>query len=550
MVSRSPWHGRSRSERVFSGVPLAKAVGPRALAALAALTLVAGCGVISSDGSDEEEDITVGTTSAPSTLDPAASWDGSWELYRNVYQTLLSFPGGAVEPEPDAAKSCKFADDSNMVFSCTLRDGMKFSDGDALDAAAVKYSIDRIRKIADAGRVNGGPAGLLGSLDKVETKGADTVVFRLRKPDATFPFVLSTPAMSIVDPDDYPADRVRDDGQITGSGPYALKAYEKKSRAALVKNSHYQGAADIKNDAVTIRYFKDSASMVGALRKKDIDVTFRGLASQDVVDVQAQHKKDGLQLFEGSGGGTSFLVFNPKDPWAAKLPVRRAFAQVIDRGAIAHKVYKDTVEPLYSMVPKGVTGHATDFFDDYGAPSAAKAKKILSAAGINRPVPLTLWYVTDRYGSETAPEFKEIKRQLEESGLFKITLRSRPWDTFEQGYKKGEYPVFGRGWFPDFPDADNYIAPFVGERNALSTPYASKKITEELLPRERREVDRGKTVAAFEDAQKALVDDVRLLPMWQGKQYIMASEEIAGGERALDPSAIMMMWELQRKTSW
>ncbi|CAM5486432.1 Peptide-binding protein OS=Streptomyces alboniger OX=132473 GN=CP975_04800 PE=3 SV=1 [Streptomyces alboniger] len=199
---------------------------------------------------------------------------------------------------------------------------------------------------------------------------------------------------------------------------------------------------------------------------------------------------------------------------------------------------------------EGSDGERVITVDDYGHPSAAKARKILTDAGVHQPVPLTLWYTTDRYGSATALEFAELKRQLEASGLFRITLKSRPWNEFQEGYSKGEYPVFGRGWFPDFPDADNFIAPFVGPKNVLNTPYVSKEITDELLPRERRESDRSAVVDDFERAQEILVDDVRLLPLWQGKQYIMAGEEIAGGERALDPSAIMMMWELQRKTSW
>ncbi len=537
---------------MFSEVPLAKRMrGLRPMAALASVSLLAGCGVLSSDGPDGEQRITVGTMSAPTTLDPAKAWDSSWELYRNVFQTLLSFPSGATEPEPDAAESCEFADASNTVFTCDLREGLKFSDGDELDAAAVKYSFDRMRKIEAKGVVKGGPTGLLGSLDRVETKGERTVIFRLKKADATFPFVLSTPAMSIVDPNEYPADKLRTGNEITGSGPYALEAYTPNEKAELVKNSHYKGAADIKNDAVTIRYFKKSSDMVEALKDKQIDVTFRGLASEDIVAMQNKGRREQeIELVEGAGTEIRYLVFNTKDPWVRKLPVRRAFAQVLDRGAIAHKIYKDTVEPLYSMVPRGLTGHATGFFDDYGDPSVAKAKKILTDAGINEPVPLTLWFTTDRYGSVTEREFAEIKRQLEASGLFEVTLKSRPWTQFQEGYGNGEYPVFGRGWFPDFPDADNFIAPFVGPKNALSTPYVSKEITEQLLPRERRETDRGAVIDEFERAQEILVDDVRLLPLWQGKQYIMSSEEIAGGERALDPSAIMMMWELQRKTSW
>jgi peptide/nickel transport system substrate-binding protein len=118
------------------------------------------------------------------------------------------------------------------------------------------------------------------------------------------------------------------------------------------------------------------------------------------------------------------------------------------------------------------------------------------------------------------------------------------------GYQKGEYPVFGRGWFPDFPDPDNFIAPFVGKQNALGTPYPAPEITGVLLPRSRGESDRANVVSDFEQAQQILVNDARLLPLWQGKQYVAASDDISGAQQALDPSTIMLMWELYRKTSW
>ncbi|NJP52166.1 peptide-binding protein [Streptomyces sp. SBST2-5] len=520
----------------------------RRVAAIASISaLVAGCGVLSSDTPEDEGPIVVGTTSAPSTLDPAASWDGSWELFRNIYQTLLSYPVGSSTPKPDAAENCEFTDNSNRVFRCEMREGLQFSDGTPLDAKAVKHSIDRIRKI----NVNGGPAGLLTSLDRVQAPNEREVVFHLNQSDATFPFVLSTPAMAIVSPKAYPANSLRKEQSIVGSGPYKLEAYEEGKRAQLVRNDKYKGYAEHKNSAVTIRYFQDSASMVKALRDDEIDLTDRGLAASDVIELQGKtSKEEELQLVEGTGADISYLVFNPKHPWVGKKAVRQAIAQVVDRGAIAHKVYKDTVDPLYSMVPKGVTGHTTGFFDDFGDPSVDKARQILTEAGITEPVPLTFWYTTDRYGSETALLFKELKRQLDSSGLFKITLKSRPWKTYVTGYQKGEYPVFGRGWFPDFPDADNYIAPFVGEQNALGTPYEATEITEKLLPTSRRESDRGNVVKQFEEAQQILVDDVRLLPLWQGRQYLAVSRDISGAERSLDPSTIMTLWELSRKTSW
>ncbi|WP_328890158.1 ABC transporter substrate-binding protein [Streptomyces sp. NBC_00316] len=517
------------------------------VAALASLSLLAGCGLLSDNGSASEQKIVVGTTSEPSTLDPAAAWDNSWELMRNVFQTLVSFPTGSTSPEPDAADSCTFTDRTSTAYRCRLKKGLKFSNGDALDAEAVKYSIDRISTL----KVKGGPVGLLGSLDRVETVGDDTVVFHLNKPDATFPFVLATPAMSLVAPGDYPKDKVREDGKITGSGPYLLDSYRPGDRAELVKNPSYKGFANRKNNAVTIRYFKGSTPMVEALRKNEIDATYRGLTAEEVVRLEDNKEKNTeLQLIETVGADIRFLVFNPEDPAAGNPAVRRAIAQLVDRDALVAKVYQGTAEPLYSMVPKGIAGHTTSFFDSFGDPNVEKAKEILTGAGITEPVAMTFWFTTDRYGSSTAPEFDELKRQLEASGLFRITLKSAPWKTFQAGYTKGEYPVFGRGWFPDFPDPDNFIAPFVGKDTVTGMPYVKNEITQHLLPQSRQESDRGAVSKQFERAQKILVDDVRLLPLWQGKLYVAAGEDIGGGERALDPQTVMQMWELYRKASW
>ena len=516
-------------------------------AALASISLLAGCGLLSDDKSDAQKRIVVGTTSAPSTLDPAAAWDGSWELYRNVFQTLLAFPTGSTKPQPDAAQNCEFTDTASESYRCTLRKGLKFSNGEALDSKAVKHSLDRIRTIAH----KNGPKDLFGNLDKIETPDALTVVFHLKAPDATFPYVLGSPAASLVAPRDYPADKIREGDKITGSGPFVLDSYKDGVEAVLGRNDSYTGFANRRNDGVTIRYFADSPQMVAALKAKEIDATYRGLSAAEIKDLQspASHSQ-GVQVVANVGAEIRYLVFNPQDPQVNKTAVRQAIAQTIDRGALVSKVYQGTAEPLYSMVPKGVVGHKTPFYDKYGQPDVKKAQKLLKDAGITQPVELTFWYTTDRYGASTADEFTEIKRQLDESQLFKITLRGQPWKTFQEGYKNGEYPVFGRGWFPDFPDPDNFIAPFVGKENAVGTPYEPAVILNDLLPKSRRESDRSAGVREFEQAQQIFAEDVRLLPLWQGKLYVAAREDIAGAERAHDPQTAMQMWELYRKTSW
>ncbi|MBD0707555.1 MULTISPECIES: ABC transporter substrate-binding protein [unclassified Streptomyces] len=518
----------------------------QAAAALVSISLVSGCSVFSDSESTGDQRIVIGTTSSPTTLDPAASWDNSWELFRNVFQTLVSFPTGSTTPQSDAAE-CKFTDTASRVFECKLREGLAFSNGHKLDADAVRYSIERIRTID----FKGGPNGMLGSLDRIETVGDRTVVFRLNKPDATFPFILATPAMSLVDPAEYPANKLRKDGKVVGSGPYVLDSYDERKKAELTKNPTYKGFADRKNGGVTIRYFDQSDALVAALKNKEIDTTYRGLTAEEVVALQDDKPENkGLQVVEMTGADIRYLVFNTQDPTIAKLPVRRAIAQLVDREELVNKVYQGTAEPLYSMVPKGIAAHTTKFLDRFGDPSAKKAEEILRADGITDPVELTFWYATDRYGSSTAAEFAELKRQLEAPGLFKVTLHGKPWKEFQEDVQKGRYSVFGRGWFPDFPDPDNFVAPFLGKENVLGTPYLSPRITGELLPKSRRESDRGTVTNEFVEAQEIMVQDVRLLPLWQGKLYIAAREDIGGGERCLDPQAVMQFWELSRRASW
>ncbi len=163
---------------------------------------------------------------------------------------------------------------------------------------------------------------------------------------------------------------------------------------------------------------------------------------------------------------------------------------------------------------------------------------------------MTFWYTTDRYGSATELEFEELKRQLEASGLFKITLRGEPWQKFQEGFNQGSTRSSAAAGSPTSRTPTTSSPRSVGQEPVTGSPYINKEITQQLLPASRQESDRGAVSKQFERAQEILVNDVRLLPLWQGKLYVAAGEDIGGGERALDPQTVMQMWELYRKASW
>ncbi|GAA3781080.1 ABC transporter substrate-binding protein [Streptomyces phyllanthi] len=515
--------------------------------------VLAACG--GSDGGRDGDPIVVGTTdrftassAAPAPLDPAYAYDvDTWNVLRQTVQTLMVQPRGEGAPQPEAAESCRFTDTGNERYACTLRQGLEFADGDPITAKDVKFSIDRARSL----KADSGVRGLLSTIQLVETKGDREVIFHLNGPDATLPFKLSTPVAGIVNSADYDGNRLRDGFEVDGSGPYTLKAEVKDDRlvkAVFTRNPTYKGLLEPKNDRVELRSFDDADAMGTALDKGDIDLMTRTLTPQQI-DRLAKSSDTDVDLVETAGLEIRYLAFNTEASPVEAKAVRQAMAQIIDRDALVSQVYGTRAEPLFSLVPANITGHSNSFLNKYGEPSTAKAKSTLAKAGVTTPVKLTLNYTTDHYGPGTAPEFEQLRKQLNGSGLFDVDIKGTPWSTFQPAERKGEYAVYGMGWFPDFPDADNYLAPFLDKDNFLRSPYENEKIRNTLLPESRREADRVNATRSLTAIQDIVADDVPVLPLWQGNQYVAARDDITGSEYALNSSSTLQLWELSRGVS-
>ncbi|MFC9909251.1 ABC transporter substrate-binding protein [Streptomyces sp. NPDC059862] len=515
---------------------------------------LAACGG-SDSGSDGGDAIVVGTTDrfiatkdAPAPLDPAYAYDvGTWNVLRQTVQTLMVQPRGDGEPVPEAAQSCGFTDTGNERYACKLRADLKFSNGDPITAADVKFSIDRARAI----KADSGVFALLSTVDTVETQGDNEVIFHLKTADATFPYKLSTPVAGIVNPDNYEKNKLREGFQIDGSGPYTLEAEEKNDelvRAVFIKNPHYKGALKVNNEEVDMVSYKDADAMGDALDKGDIDMMTRTMTPEQIDKLSAASDGD-VDLVEMPGLEIRYLAFNTDAPTVKDKAVRQAMAQIVNRSELISKVYGSQAEPLYSLVPASITGHSNAFFNKYGDPSVTKAKALLTAADITTPVELTLHYTTDHYGAATKKEFEQLQQQLNDSGLFDVSIEGAPWDTFVPAERNGEYDVFGMGWFPDFPDADSFVAPFLDKDNFLKSPYANSEIRNSLIPESRRAADRLGAADSLNRIQDIVAEDVPMLPLWQGKQYVAARDDITGVAYALNSSSTLQLWELGRGVS-
>ncbi|MET9563116.1 MULTISPECIES: ABC transporter substrate-binding protein [Streptomyces] len=522
---------------------------PAAIGLLA--SVLAACGG-SDSGGDGGDAIVVGTTDrfsaskeTPAPFDPAYAYDvGAWNVLRQTVQTLMAMPNGGGDPTPEAAEECGFTDSGNERYTCTLRKDLKFSNGDPVTAEDVKFSIDRALQIKADTEVY----ALLSTVDTVETKGDREVIFHLKSADATFPFKLTTPVAGIVNPKDYAKNKLRNGLEVSGSGPYSLKAETKGddvTKVVFTKNPYYQGISDIKNDKVELESFEDTDSMGAALDKGDIDMMTRTMSPEQIKKLQnAEDSK--IDVIEQPGLEIRYIGFDVEKPSLKDKAVRQAIAHVVNRGELTSKVYGTGADPLYSMVPATVTGHANSFFNEYGEPDVTKAKNLLTAANITTPVKFTMNYTTDHYGSATKVEFETLQKQLNDTGLFDVDIKGEKWETYRPKQREGKFAVYGMGWFPDFPDAETFLTPFLDKNNTIASPYVNKRIRETLIPESRREADRLSASKSIEEIQKIVADDVPLLPLWQGKQYVAVRDDITGAEYALNSSATLQLWELGR----
>lgn len=531
--------GQVMSMKISRG-RLGLAIGALGVSAL----VLSGCATSTGDqgggdGDAQGGDIIVGTTDKIVSLDPAGSYDnGSFAVMNQIYPFLMNSKYGTAEVTPDIAESAEFT--SPTEYTVTLKSGLKFANGNDLTSSDVKFSFDRMVKIADPN----GPSSLLGNLDSVEAPDDTTVVFTLKNGnDQIWPLILSSPAGPIIDEDVFSPDAVTSDDDIVKgdafAGQYTIDSYKVNELVSYKPNPDYKGVLGAaENSGVQTKYYADASNLKLAIGNGDIDVAFRSLSATDVADLATNDK---VQVVDGPGGEIRYIVFNfntmpfgattaEADP-AKALAVRQAMADLIDRAAVAKNVYKDTFAPLYSYVPEGMPGATTPLKDMYGdgdgGPDVDKATQALADAGVTTPVTLNLQYNGDHYGPSSGDEYAAYKTQLEKGGLFKVNLQQTEWVQYSKDRSADVYPEYQLGWFPDYSDADNYLSPFFLKENFLANHYDNPAVNDAIVA-EQTETDSAKRLEQIGQIQEMVAKDLSTLPILQGKQVAVVGKDVKG----------------------
>ncbi|MBQ8026021.1 MAG: hypothetical protein IJ259_06360 [Oscillospiraceae bacterium] len=333
-----------------------------ALCLILAAGMLAGCG--SKDTAKGGEEVTLNyvahgpLTMTVFTSDPAVDYTGLINQCIGTCETLFVLDDTTKEVKPLLATEIKSVDDT--TWEITIRDGVKFSNGKALNAEAVKSALEYILSVNTR----------LGTMANVASMEADGQTLTVHTNDvvAILPRILTEMNMLIFDTDD---DDYTDG--LIGTGPYILEKMDADGNCDLVRNDDYwqgkPGAARVHTVAI-----QDEAARAKALQSGEID-----WAQVSNTDLQLFENDENYEVRTRNDGRVFYLYLNPNYTFTQDDALREALQYAVDREAIVAGVYSGHGEATRSIFPSW-----SEFYtDEYLQPeyNVETARKILADAG-------------------------------------------------------------------------------------------------------------------------------------------------------------------------
>ncbi|MFI0239847.1 ABC transporter substrate-binding protein [Streptomyces sp. NPDC016845] len=301
-----------------------------------------------------------------------AHWDpvvgGSGAQFRElalVYASLTRTDekGDAV---PDLAKSWEYNAEGDQI-TFHLRSGLKFSDGEPVDGAAVKAAIERAKK-----QRNSALFGDLTSIGSVEAKGLDAVV-HLNQVDYQIPQLFGQRVLQIASPRAAKSPAKLDQNPV-GAGPFTVTQIVPGTKAVLKKNPDYWDADNIHIDNVELTSAPDAATVISGLQTSVYNFA-------DIEPSQASAaKKAGLDVFVQPGFNASNISLNINKKPFDNDKVVDAVRYAVDRQEFVDKLTFGYGETTDQPFPKGYVAYDPQSENAYPH-NVAKAKKLLAEAG-------------------------------------------------------------------------------------------------------------------------------------------------------------------------
>lgn len=466
---------------------MTKKITKGVMATLAVSLLAAGCGAgggSANTASFSSKPSHGGTITAAffsniATLDPA-QWSDMTSMYpmQEIYQTLVGYSHKGATLVPEAAASYTVSP-NGLVYTFKLRPGLKFSNGDPVTAADVKYSLDRVTGynasgtgpapygFAYAGIVgynkwyNNGkkPAASVQGLSGVKVLSSNTVQITLKSPEAYFLNTLALMSAAILDknvaskysPTTYMLHTV-------GSGPFMVQSWNQGHKLVLVPNPQYAGPGH--KPYISKLVLNENVSWKLQLlrfQRGQQDLMIDGPFPSSVYSQILNTPKLKPLYHKISENGIVYLAFNTTKPPFNNKDVRLAVNYAINKQLIAKDITNGRGQIAGQSLPPKMPGYNPAIQPFPYSP--AKAKALLKKAGYKsgQGPSVTFIYPSSNPGAVRTAQI--VQSELQSIGftvnLHAISQLGSYWPYEDTA--SNPWNIAWTDWFQDYPDPQDFM---------------------------------------------------------------------------------------------
>ncbi len=495
------------------------------------------------------------------------TWDAS--VYDENVGDMYAWPDSCVrpdefyEPQPNACTSWEVSDDG-LTWTFHLQEDKVWSDGTPVTADDWVFTLQRYARAeydfewfySMAGIVNW--AGVVSGEvppEELGVKKVDDYTFTITT-DRPAPYLLKIMADVWVVPKHIVKDRL-DDGSWAfkeenwvSSGPYIMEAYERGKQLVFVANEKYTGPFPPLNDKIVITFMEPEVRW-SAYKNGELDAIGGGyqadLPPSAMAEVMADPELQ-KQLIAWPNFITYYLFFDTWNPPFDDLLVRQAFSHAVNRDLLVEGPLKYQAVQAYTMNPPGFPGESVDELKSVQAYDPALAASLLEQAGYpgGEGFPkLTL------YTREAEPALlsaaEAIAAMIKENLGITVEVQDLEYSIYmesmykQKGEKGGDF-VFGIVPYEfDFVDGSNLLSVWGGceeegadmsEMPGRHTWY-NQQYNQLLCDAGVIFGDEEQRNELYRQAERILIEDVALVPVYHGIFVAMVKPDIRG--KMLEP---------------
>ena len=461
------------------------------VALMMALVMALSC-AMAATAEEAKTSMAVCLASEPDTLDPAlnSAVDGA-TVTSHLFSGLATWAQNAEgKLEIDAECATELPEpvaneDGTMTYTYTLKDGLTWSDGQALTAKDFEFAWKRAASTAlgaDYGYMFEGVKGYPDEL-AVEATDEKTLVVTLNNALPYWNELLAFPAFFPVREDVVANEAwATDPSTYVSNGPYTMTGWDHNSKITLTKNAAYFAADTITMDEIDFYLSDDANNMLANFQKGDWQL-IDDVPTSEIASLKEQYPTE----FVVAGQiGTYYVCWNinenilPADTELtgveaaqAEAEIRRAVALLLDRNYIVTEIGQAGQVPASSFVAMGMTdadgsefyqnaGHNEGFDGYYNVSEDAymdnwnsaveTLKKYYTydeATGMFTNFPTLTYLYNTSEGHKAIGEY--LQGALAGVGIT-LNLVNQEWNTFLNTRKAGDYSIARNGWVADYND--------------------------------------------------------------------------------------------------